>query len=1533
MLDAQPAANAPARPPALRPIPASPAIADAPGIRSKPAALLAAATALLPNLEAGRALDAKTLREAMSAAFGASDTQGAWVWKDAYEAAEAAMVLFIQRYGRLMRREAGAGPGSAAAMLAMLETLAALEPSQTRRSEEQLALQQFSTPLPLAYAALQAAAIRPGDIVLEPSAGTGMLAVMAECALGKRTDDARSGNPLHLNEIAAVRAGLLSGLFAHAPVTRHNAEAIADYLPGLRPTVVLMNPPFSASPGVQRTRHDADLRHLRSAFSMLPAGGRLVAITSAGCIPGDAAWSRAFERLDPPPRTVFSIAIDGCAYARRGTTFDTRLTVIDRANASGVPIDARESVPTAAGLLAAIAANVPPRQAVVPIAVALVPAGDLFGHATARPAPRKRAPATAPNTRPADPQVRDWAPVAELDYETPPPNPESKVSEPETAHAGVYELWCPRTVRIPGACEHPTPLVQSAAMAAVPHPVPAYRPMLPARIVTDELLSDAQLESVILAGQAHGHHLSALYRIGESWETVARVADNEDDNGDDGNSVPDTANTADATCTSLEPNPDATGDGEALSAPVRSRRGWMLGDGTGCGKGRQVAAIILDHWLRGRRRALWLSASDKLLEDARRDWAAIGGSEADIIPLGKFRQGAEIPQEAGILFTTYATLRSPARQGNSSRLEQIVGWLADGMDEDSRHAYGGVIVFDEAHAMANAAGSKGSRGDTAPSQQGRAGLRLQNALPDARILYVSATGATTVPGLAYARRLGLWGGADTGGETPFERRTDFVTAMEAGGVAAMEVVARDLKALGLYQARALSYDGVEVELLEHPLTPEQRRIYDAYAGAFKVIHRNIEDALKATGIMEGDATLNKNAKSAALSAFEGAKQRFFGHLLTAMKCPSLIRSVESDLEAGHACVIQLVSTGEALLDRRIADIPVSEWDDISVDLTPREACLEYLAHAFPVQLQEPFTDDEGNLMSRPVTDAEGNPVLCQEAVAARDALIEKLAALPPVQAALDQILHRFGGEAVAEVTGRSRRVLRIADGSGERLALRNRPASANLAETAAFMAGEKRILVFSMAGGTGRSYHADLGCGNTARRIHYLLEPGWRADQAIQGLGRTHRTHQASAPLFRPVTTDVKGERRFIATIARRLDSLGAITRGQRDSQTAMGGGDATLFRASDNLESPYAKVALRQFYIALWLGNIAGWSMDRFEDATGLKLIWEGSLKEDLPPMPRFLNRLLALPIAEQNELFAELEARIEANIEQAIEAGTHEQGVETIRADSLTVTSRETVHVHEASGAATELVEIVRRDRLVPLAAEDALALRDGRPVINTRSKRAAVVLPAPSRMFEDGGVEARVRLVRPAAREPMAAEELAASNWEDAGEDRWRALWDAEIEGLPSHTESRLWLVTGLLLPIWDRLPGENMRVRRLATDAGESLLGRVLTPEQAHAFRDAFGLAGGPVMSPAEMHEAILIRGASFDLANGWRLARRRLMGAGRVEIEGPADGDLAALKRMGCATEIVSWRTRVFVPEYIDLGRILERWPLAAASPA
>src|SRR3546814_19374940 len=70
---------------------------------------------------------------------------------------------------------------------------------------------------------------------------------------------------------------------------------------------------------------------------------------------------------------------------------------------------------------------------------------------------------------------------------------------------------------------------------------------------------------------------------------------------------------------------------------VKFRRGWFLGDGTGAGKGRQVAGIILDNWLKGRRRAVWISVSDRLLADAQRDWSALGQERLLVTQLSRFR--------------------------------------------------------------------------------------------------------------------------------------------------------------------------------------------------------------------------------------------------------------------------------------------------------------------------------------------------------------------------------------------------------------------------------------------------------------------------------------------------------------------------------------------------------------------------------------------------------------------------------------------------------------------------------------------------------------------------------------------------------------------------------------------------------------------------------------------------------------------------------------------------------------------------------
>ncbi|MEP9390007.1 strawberry notch-like NTP hydrolase domain-containing protein [Mesorhizobium sp. KR9-304] len=1442
-----------------------------------------AAMQLLPSLEQGKPVTTAELRVAMTDSFGGSDAQGFWVWKDAYEALEVAQVLFLRRFGPAILSRST----TPQATLAMMKRIAELLPTHTRRSDESQAMQQLSTPQPLAFVAAHVAAIASSDLVLEPSAGTGLLAVHAEVARAS----------LALNELAATRADLLGLLFPRVAVSRHDAAHIDDHLDAaIEPSVVLMNPPFTVGAYVDGHVADAAWRHVSSAFARLRPGGRLVAITGAGLSPENPKWRPAFERLQQQGRIMFTAAIDGRVYARHGTTAETRLTIIDKIPATDPSgfISSPGKAFDVETLLAWIS-DLPPRTpGDFPDWIGAFSTGILRNAAMQMAA--RSAPGAAPITlaasvaktirparpvaraKPTRPVVADATPAVPLAYELRDWMPEESGQLTDT----IYEPYALQSIDIPRAKPHPTPLVQSAAMAAVAPPKPSYRPFLPDAIIDEGLLSDAQLESVIYAGEAHSGHLTGAWTVDETCDVVSAAP-------------------------------------EGAANAVRFRRGWFLGDGTGCGKGRQVAGVILDNWLQGRRRAVWISKSDKLLEDAQRDWSALGQEKLLVQPLSRYRQGTPIRLAEGILFTTYATLRSQEREGKKSRIAQIIDWVGKDFD--------GVIVFDEAHAMANAAGGKGERGDVAPSQQGKAGLRLQHALPDARIVYVSATGATAVENLAYAQRLGIWGSEDF----PFANRAEFVAAIEDGGVAAMEVLARDLKSLGLYMSRSLSYDGVEYDLLEHELTDEQIRIYNAYADAFQVIHNNLNAALEAANITSDSATLNRNAKSAARSAFESTKQRFFGHLITSMMTPTLIGAIGQDLADGHSAVVQIVSTGEALMERRLAEIPTEEWSDLHVDVTPREYVLGYLSHSFPTQLFEEYSDAEGNVYSRPVHDENGNPVQCREAVRRRDQMIEKLASLPPVGSALDQIIHHFGTEIVAEVTGRSRRIVKKTGSNRiDRLAVENRPASANLAETQSFMDDDKGVLVFSDAGGTGRSYHADLGVKNQRLRKHYLLEAGWRADNAIQGLGRSHRTNQRQPPLFRPMAANVKAGKRFLSTIARRLDTLGAITRGQRQT------GGAGLFRAEDNLESPYARAALRQFYHLLHHARIEGCSLTTFEAVTGLSLTKdEGGLRDELPPITTWLNRLLALRIETQNLLFEAFEQLMTAKVEGAIAAGNYDKGLETITAESIVVTERRTVYTHPVSGAQSHVVTVARKDRIRPLGLVDALDIVRAEPqsvlLVNTRSTRAAIQLPTASLMLDDGAIEHRVRLLRPTDELRFGLDALAETHWQPADRKIFCELWETEVASVPELVTSTFHIVTGLLLPIWRRLPDHDCRVYRIQTDAGERIIGRHIAPALVATMFRNLGIDHVPSLSVDDAWAGLIDGRIGLQLADGLILRRSRVMNDHRIEIIGFTDAIVPRLKALGLISEIISWKLRLFIPTGADgssiLAMLLDRHPL------
>ncbi len=1428
----------------------------------------------------GKALTSKELYALADEAFGGTQAEGAYNRKDAYDAMELAVNKFLLEHARRAHKSFNGTAESAVSTVEFMQDMLELLPTQNVRTQEMEDFQQFSTPPNIAYLAAWAANINANDFVLEPSAGIGGLAVFAKAW----------GAEVAVNELSKRRLEVLRAMgFDH--LFNENAEQIDNILPdSISPSVVIMNPPFSSTAGrTTKNKTSNAEKHIDQALARLRDGGRLVAVLGKSM--NDNDYYSYWDKLRKSFNIRANLSIDGSNYKKYGTTWGVQIVVIDKTGPqTGKTVTGRftdlTEIPNVLEGIRNDRSRVEENRSASTNDSVSKPVSDGgnkqsdTGHkgvgersagGTTDTERKKSRKSSGGDQRTGDrtdgkrlaeesnkeagskdgerdrtagrTDTGDGAGAVEpsISDRQQPELSSSRLSETEeSSDDGVYATFIAPDIPIKGGKKHPAVLVESAAMAAVSMPKATYKVKLPEDVIKNNL-SDAQLVTVTYAGQAHEQKL-----------------------------------------------------------PDGRRKGFFVGDGTGVGKGRQIAGIILDNFMQGRTKAVWISKNNDLYGDAIRDWTATTGrSKDEVISHNKVKSKDKISIKEGILYSTYDTLKS---EKGGNRLEQIVEWLGEDFD--------GVIAFDEAHNMGNLFGKKGKFGKSKGSEKARAGVELQRRLPNARIVYVSATAATEVDNLAYAERVGLWGQG-----TAFTNAQDFISKIGASGLAAMELVIRDMKAMGTYVARSISYNGVNYDTVEHALDPMQTEIYNTMSRAWQKTMSNVQSALETTG-----GKYNSTERQRALGNFYSGMQRFYNQVLTSMAMPSVIADMRRELDAGHSAVLQIVNTNEAQQNKQLAEAKANGESLDNLDLTPREALLGYLMTSFPTQMFEEYTDDDGNLRSRPVMDSAGNPVQNKEAIRQRDALVAEVNQMSIPDGPLEMLFDAFGPDMVAENTGRSRRVVpkKMADGSITRVEER-RTLNHRTADVQAFQDGKKRILVFSDAGGTGKSYHADRTEKNQQLRIHYVLQPGWVASNAVQGFGRTHRSNEASAPIYKLVTTNIKGQKRFTSTIARRLDQLGALTKGQRDTGSGM-------FGAKDNLETDLAKDSLREFYRRLGKNLI--------EDVDGMKTLDRLGLKEKFTDefgafkindnlardISTFLNRILALEVDEQNVVFDAFISIYEMELEAAIQSGNLDTGMENVKADKIEVVDDKVIRQDENTGSETHYIQAKTYTKPKVVTTIDEMSKRrDGFVgVYRTEGGAVRAVFRIADKTTEWGAIQKQFRLVSPnlGAKTSVWNESTLNDKAELIDKAEWQKEWDAEVARVPEYNEDTLHMLTGALLPIWNSLPQEgSTKVKRLIANDGNTYLGRVIDKDLIDTVLNRFSVdRTKEVFTAQQVRDKAINNGVRFYLTNNRaEIFRSRVSGEWRLEITQPYNTWFLKKTYPGLIQERIQYRDRYFIP--------------------
>jgi hypothetical protein len=1151
---------------------------------STPDGKFAVAQKIADLFDSGKAfINIVEARKAIAEMTGQKIEAGTESAKQADEAIEVGVVLASRNIIEQGRKD-GLNSGQ---IYDKLVDLYGRQPNLSVRSSTSVANQAYSTPSPLAYVASELAGITNKTTVYEPTGGNGMLTIGA------------NANKVTANELNADRFQMLQRILKGGTVTEGNA--LNNEVENNSFDVVIENPPFGKVGDISNIDHDiasASLIALKEDGRAVLILGGVQSNTDEGRREGyrGNAKRNFYYKLYNMYNVVDHFTVGGNLYAKQGTTYPVDVIVIDGWGKS------QRDLP---------ASNLPQvftsyEQLKEKLNDRMVSSGD--GSATGVDGSVSTEGGTKPGT--VGGGTKRQGDVDGIEGGKPSGSGKPNVPKDGSTDGGQRKPTGERAGE-----KQPEPTDVSKLDANKPGVSGKGEPGKRTGERGDEGGQPGGVGGVsIVSGERVESGLKA--RAGEEEETASQVTYTPKSNATAVGTLAPRAmaqaiqesidriesqvgNVDEFVAESLEMDPETLRENfsaeqvDALVLAIRNAqegKGFIIGDQTGVGKGRVVAAMI-KYALINDKIPIFVTEKPNLYSDMIRDLDDIGMTDQLGLDTAKPKvfmtnAGKTVPYKLlrkvnGEMTETKLNLKPPKSTINAldalmkdmqekedlgefkvifttyNQLQTVKGETTERQNFIKQFGAGNYMIFDESHNAGGAGETQARTKEQREKEKEGKGLS-QGRASFVRNLVQNAYG-TFFSSATYAKRpdvMDLYSSTDM--KLAVDKLADLSDAIKNGGIPMQQTVATMLAKVGQYIRRERTFAGVSYDTVETKVNKETAENMASTMSQILTFSRAKEVVVK--GLQK---EFDKEGKKAGIEAgektqvqsinFGAGMHTLIDQMLLSLKAQDSVRHAIERLEAGEKVVMTVANTMGSFLDDYSEEMGIRVGDPIN--LTFADLYQKYLEKQRNIKIKYPKStqNPNGKTEEYRLTDQDLGQDLTNQFNEIKEFIDQSGFGDAPISPI--DYLHNELQKAdykTGEITGRTT-TINYSSGSPV-LTSRNPTITDRVNTVDNFNDGKIDVIILNQAGSTGLSLHASSKFKDKKKRHMIIVQPEKNIDTHMQMLGRVHRTGQVMPPAYSQMMADIPAEMRPAAVLLKKMASLNANTTGSRKSAVSAEG-------------------------------------------------------------------------------------------------------------------------------------------------------------------------------------------------------------------------------------------------------------------------------------------------------------------------------------------------------------------------------------------